>query len=87
MRQAEVKPSNAVVVGQSAGGWGTIAYAGAQHPNVAAFVVMADGRGGHRDFRANNNCRPDLLANAAGRFGNEECGAFLSDGGARRQSL
>jgi pimeloyl-ACP methyl ester carboxylesterase len=69
IRQPEVKPSNAVVVGHSAGGWGSIAYAGVPHPNVAAFVVMAGGRGGHRDFRANNNCRPDLLADAAGRFG------------------
>lgn len=68
-RQSEVRPSNAVVVGQSAGGWGAIAYASAPHPKVAAFVVMAGGRGGHRDFRPRNNCRPELLADAAGRFG------------------
>jgi dienelactone hydrolase len=68
-RQPEVKPSDAVIVGQSAGGWGTIAYASVLHPKVAAFVVMAGGRGGHRDNRPNNNCRADLLADAAGRFG------------------
>ena len=68
-RQPEVKPSDVVVVGQSAGGWGAIAYASALHPKVAAFVVMAGGRGGHRDNRPHNNCRPDLLADAAGRFG------------------
>ena len=67
--QPEVKPSAAVIVGQSAGGWGAIAYASAPHPKVAAFVVMAGGRGGHRDNRPNNNCRPDLLAEGAGRFG------------------
>jgi dienelactone hydrolase len=65
----EVKPTDAIIVGQSAGGWGAIAYASTPHPKVAAFVVMAGGRGGHRDNRANNNCRPDLLADAAGRFG------------------
>jgi pimeloyl-ACP methyl ester carboxylesterase len=67
--QTEVKPSNAVVVGHSAGGWGTIAYGSVLHPKVGAFVVMAGGRGGHRDKRPNNNCRPDLLADAAGHFG------------------
>ena len=68
-RLPEIKPSDAIVIGQSAGGWGAIAYASAPHPKVAAFVVMAGGRGGHRDYRARNNCRPDLLADAAGHFG------------------
>jgi dienelactone hydrolase len=68
-RLPEVKPGNAVVVGQSAGGWGAIAYASVAPPQVAAFVVMAGGRGGHRDNVAHNNCRPDLLAEAAGHFG------------------
>lgn len=65
----EVKPTDAIIVGQSAGGWGAIAYASAPHPKVAAFVVMAGGRGGHRDNRPHNNCRPDALADAAGHFG------------------
>jgi dienelactone hydrolase len=64
-----VRPDAAVVVGQSAGGWGAIAYNAVPHPKVAAFVVMAGGRGGHRDNRPNDNCRPDLLAEAAGVFG------------------
>jgi dienelactone hydrolase len=68
-RQPEVKPQGAIVVGQSAGGWGAIAYASAPHPKVAAFVVMAGGRGGHRGNHAYTNCRPDLLADAAGHFG------------------
>jgi dienelactone hydrolase len=68
-QQPEVKPSDAIIVGQSAGGWGAIAYASVPHPKVAGFVVMAGGRGGHRDNRPHNNCRPDLLADAAGHFG------------------
>jgi dienelactone hydrolase len=64
-----VRHEGVVVVGQSAGGWGAIAYASAPHPKVAAFVVMAGGRGGHMHNQPNNNCRPDLLADAAGHFG------------------
>jgi len=64
-----VKPGGAVVVGQSAGGWGTIAYDSVPHSQVAAFVDMAGGRGGHRDDRPNSNCRPDLLVAAAGLYG------------------
>ena len=64
-----VRREGAVVVGQSAGGWGTIAYDSIQHPKVAAFVVMAGGRGGHQHDVPNSNCRADLLAQAAGRYG------------------
>jgi pimeloyl-ACP methyl ester carboxylesterase len=64
-----VRPTGVVVVGQSAGGWGTIAYDSVAHPKVAAFIVMAGGRGGHRHDRPNENCRPDRLAQAAGRYG------------------
>lgn len=59
----------AVVIGQSAGGWGTIAYASQTPKDVAAFVVMAGGRGGHADGEANENCQPGRLVQAAGRFG------------------
>jgi dienelactone hydrolase len=64
-----VRDTDAIVVGQSAGGWGTIAYAAIPHPKVSAFVVMAGGRGGHEHDVANANCRPELLVAAAGRFG------------------
>lgn len=64
-----VKPTGVVIVGQSAGGWGTIAYDSVAHPQVAAFVVMAGGRGGHHDELPRHNCRPDLLAEAAGQYG------------------
>jgi dienelactone hydrolase len=64
-----VKSSGVIIVGQSAGGWGAIAYNSVPHPQVAAFVVMAGGRGGHHDNRPRENCRPDLLAESAGHFG------------------
>lgn len=64
-----VRPERAVVVGQSAGGWGTIAYDSVPHGKVAALVVMAGGRGGHRKNLPNNNCRPELLIESAGRYG------------------
>jgi dienelactone hydrolase len=58
-----------VLVGQSAGGWGTIAAAARGDPRIAAYVDMAGGRGGHYHLLANSNCRPDQLAAAAGQFG------------------
>lgn len=64
-----VRPDGAVVVGQSAGGWGTIAYDSLPHPRMAAFVVMAGGRGGHQHNVPNQNCHPEQLAEAAGHFG------------------
>jgi len=63
-----IRPNGVVVVGQSAGGWGAIAYASRPHPKVAAFIVMAGGRGGHQNNHPNQNCRPDRLAEAAGRY-------------------
>jgi len=57
-----------VVVGQSAGGWGALAYNAMPHPRVTAFVNMAGGRGGHYQSQANMNCRPELLVDAAGRL-------------------
>jgi pimeloyl-ACP methyl ester carboxylesterase len=64
-----VRPDGVVIVGQSAGGWGTIAYDSVPHPRVSAFIVMAGGRGGHFHDRPNDNCHPERLAAAAGRYG------------------
>jgi len=63
------KPDGAMVVGQSAGAWGTLAYASQPHPKVVALVAMAPGRGGHRDGALNENCGADRLIAAAGRYG------------------
>jgi dienelactone hydrolase len=64
-----VRPDGAIVVGQSAGGWGAVAYDTQPHPKVVALISMAGGRGGHFEDQPNQNCRPDALAAAAGAFG------------------
>lgn len=64
-----IRADGVTVVGVSAGGWGTIAYDSLPHPLVTRFVVMAAGRGGHRNGMPNENCAPDRLAAAAGEYG------------------
>lgn len=64
-----VEPQRAIVVGQSAGGWGSIALASLNPPKVAAIVNFAGGRGGYADNRPNNNCTPDRLVQAASEYG------------------
>ncbi len=63
------RKDGAVVVGQSTGGWGTIAYNAVAHPRVVAIVNMAGGTGGRRRNQPNLNCLPDRLAFAAEKFG------------------
>ena len=62
-------PHNVIVVGQSAGGWGTMAYASQPHPDVVGLINMAGGRGGHYHDRPNSNCEPENLVTAASQFG------------------
>ncbi len=64
-----VRPTGVVIVGQSAGGWGTVAYDSLPHPKVSAFISMAGGRGGHQDDIPNRNCHPERLAEATGHYG------------------
>jgi pimeloyl-ACP methyl ester carboxylesterase len=60
----------AVVIGQSGGGWGAMAYNTMPHPRVTALISMAGGRGQMlTNAGLAGMCRPDLLADAAGRFG------------------
>ncbi len=61
--------AGAVVLGQSAGGWGSIAYDSLPHPAVTAIINMAGGIGGWRDGRPLQNCHPERLAREAGVFG------------------
>jgi len=63
------RPEGAVVIGQSLGGWATLAFAALPHQEVAALISMAGGRGGHAFADAGGNCRPDLLVAAAAAFG------------------
>jgi dienelactone hydrolase len=67
--QPFVAPERAVVVGQSAGGWGALALASSNPPRVAAVVNFAGGRGGYKDNKPNSNCEPDRLVEAAREYG------------------
>jgi pimeloyl-ACP methyl ester carboxylesterase len=62
------RPRGVILVGHSAGGWGAMAYDSIPHPRVTAIVSMAGGRGGHQQDLPNRNCRPDFLAETAGRY-------------------
>jgi dienelactone hydrolase len=63
------RPTGIVLVGQSAGGWGSIAYNSLPHPRVTAIVNMAGGNGGHYNQTPNSNCMADRLEADAGVLG------------------
>jgi dienelactone hydrolase len=67
--QKLIVPDNVIVVGQSAGGWATIALSSRNLPAVRALVTFAAGRGGRVGGKPNNNCAPDQLVTATGEFG------------------
>jgi dienelactone hydrolase len=62
-------PNSAIVIGQSAGGWGAIALSSQNLPSVKALIVFAGGRGGRVGGKPNNNCAPDKLVEATADFG------------------
>lgn len=64
-----VDPDRIVLVGQSAGGWGSLAAASRGDLPIRGVVNFAGGRGGKQRSIANNNCAPDRLVAAAGTFG------------------
>jgi dienelactone hydrolase len=67
-----VAKDSTVVVGQSAGGWGTIALASLNPDGVGRFINFAGGRGGRQEGNpgdANKKCSPSALIAAAGAFG------------------
>jgi dienelactone hydrolase len=66
--QPFARKRGAVVVGQSAGGWGAIALA-SRNPELKGVINFAGGRGGGADNRPSSNCSPDRLVAAAGEFG------------------
>lgn len=64
------QPNAAIVIGHSGGGWGAVAYNTLPHPRVTALISMAGGRGQvMTNTGPSGLCRPDLLADAADRFG------------------
>jgi dienelactone hydrolase len=67
--QKLAKPDSAIVVGQSAGGWGAIALSSENLPSVKAIITFAAGRGGRVGGKPNNNCAPDKLVETTGAFG------------------
>jgi dienelactone hydrolase len=67
--QPFVKKTGAIVVGQSAGGWGALALASRNPKEVRAIINFAGGRGGRVNDRPNNNCAPEKLVDAAASFG------------------
>jgi dienelactone hydrolase len=64
-----VKKTGVVVVGHSAGGWGALALASRNLREVGVVIAFAAGRGGRVNGRANNNCSPQRLIEAAHAFG------------------
>jgi dienelactone hydrolase len=59
--EKRVLPDGVIVVGQSAGGWASIALSSLNPPQVKAPITFAAGRGGRVDGKPNNNCAPDKL--------------------------
>ncbi len=67
--QPFIRTSGVLIVGDSAGGWGALALASRNPPNVKAVIDFAGGRGGRVGGQPNRNCQPDRLVAAAGEFG------------------
>jgi pimeloyl-ACP methyl ester carboxylesterase len=63
-----VAPGRTIVIGQSAGGWGTLALSSLNPPGVPAMIDFAGGRGGHQAVPG-GVCGADFLVKAADRFG------------------
>ncbi|MFI5030362.1 MAG: alpha/beta hydrolase family protein [Reyranellales bacterium] len=66
-QQPFVAPDRTLVVGQSAGAWGTVAMSSLNPPGVSAMIAFAPGRGGHQP--GVGNCEPSALVKTAGKYG------------------
>lgn len=86
-----IVPNDVIVIGQSAGGWASIALSSLNPPQVKAIITFAAGRGGRVDGKPNNNCAPDKLVEATGEFGRStrrrRCRTGRRDGRRRRTSM
>lgn len=69
--QPYVAADRTLVVGQSAGGWATVALSSRNPPGVPGMINFAGGRGGHQKLPGGGigNCTPDALVQAAARYG------------------
>jgi pimeloyl-ACP methyl ester carboxylesterase len=63
------KAEGAVLVGEDSGGWGVIAYASQKHEVAASLIQLGGVLGARSAGRLGHVCRPDLLIEAAARFG------------------
>ncbi len=77
--EKRIVPKDVIVVGQSAGGWASIALSSVNPPPVKAIITFAAGRGGRVDGKPNNNCAPDKLVEATARFRPHLAGADAVD--------
>lgn len=64
-----IQPTGAVVLGESAGGWGSIALSAQRPAGVAAVINVSGGRGGWAGGRARTNCAAARLVENVGEFG------------------
>ena len=64
-----IRRGPALLVGHSAGAWGSLALAASDPPIVRAVVNFSGGRGGHSYGVPNRNCAPERLVQAAAAFG------------------
>jgi pimeloyl-ACP methyl ester carboxylesterase len=69
LRRRDVAKSGVVLVGHSAGAWGSLALASEQPRHLAAVINFAGGLGGRSYDWPNRNCAPERLIQAAARFG------------------
>ncbi|MDP1750682.1 MAG: prolyl oligopeptidase family serine peptidase [Reyranella sp.] len=69
--QPFVKADRTIVVGQSAGGWGTVALSSLNPSGVSGMINFAGGRGGHQKLKGGGvgNCASNALISAAARYG------------------
>jgi dienelactone hydrolase len=64
-----VDPDRVVLVGQSGGGWGSLAAATREDVPIRGVVNFAGGRGGKLHGIPNNNCQPDWLVDDTRKYG------------------
>lgn len=67
--EKRIVPNDVTVVGQSAGGWASIALSSLNPSSVKRIIIFAAGRGGRVGGKPNNNCAPDKLVETTGDFG------------------
>jgi dienelactone hydrolase len=66
-KQPFILPDRTLVIGQSAGAWGTVAISSLNPAGVPAMIAFAPGRGGH--IPGVGNCTPDALVRASAKYG------------------